>query len=332
MTPPRKREPDQWRPWEDPDFTAQGPLPVEGGLTARSTRGQIGEQWWSKRFLAVMESFALGTRLTRGRAYARKGQVISLEVDPGEVRASVQGSRVTPYSVQIGLVQFSQLIWAKAEVVLAEQAIHSARLLAGEFPPELEPVFEGIGAPLFPSRLGDLTMSCSCPDHAVPCKHLAAAFYLLAERFDDDPFLILRWRGRGREALLARLRELRGDDPARSQEPQPGLDDALAGNGNGLALPGAGAVLPGAGAVLPGAGAVLPMAGAALALAADGPGPAPATSGGVESFWAAGQPPPLPGQPDLPPDLLLRLLPVPGSALGGQRLIAYLQPLYHRLP
>jgi uncharacterized Zn finger protein len=69
------------------------PIRVEGGLKARSARGAIGESWWSKRFLAVLESFALGTRLTRGRAYARKGQVLSVDVGPGKVTASVQGSR-----------------------------------------------------------------------------------------------------------------------------------------------------------------------------------------------------------------------------------------------
>ena len=301
---------DDWRPWEDPDWSPVGPLPVEGGLTARSTRGEIGAQWWSRRFIAVMESFALGGRLTRGRAYARRGQVMSLDVNPGSVTAAVQGSRVTPYAVTIGLTQFSQLAWAKAEVVLAEQAIHSARLLAGEFPPELEAVFDGIGAPLFPLRLGDLTMSCSCPDQAVPCKHLAATFYLLAERFDDDPFLLLRWRGRARESLLARLRELRGDEPAG----EPGREPVDGG-----------------------VGITAPMAGAALALVPPGPQAArasSATSIGAEAlgFWAAGQPPPLPAQPELPVDLLLRQLPAPGAALGGARLISYLTPLYERLP
>ena len=63
------------------------PRAVEGGLVARSTRGAIGEQWWSRRFLEVLESFALGSRLTRGKNYARRGQVVSLEVAPGVVRA-----------------------------------------------------------------------------------------------------------------------------------------------------------------------------------------------------------------------------------------------------
>jgi uncharacterized Zn finger protein len=51
-------------------------------------------------------------------------------------------------------------------------------------------------------------MDCSCPDWAVPCKHLAAVFYLLAEAFDADPFLVLTWRGRGKEELLGNLRSL----------------------------------------------------------------------------------------------------------------------------
>jgi uncharacterized Zn finger protein len=294
--------PDRWRTW-----SPSSPLPVDGGLTARSTRGQIGEQWWSKRFIGVMESFALGSRLTRARAYARKGQVISLDVDPGVVTATVQGSRITPYHVRIKFKQFSQLIWAKAEVVLAEQAIHSARLLAGEFPPELEAVFEGIGAPLFPRRLGDLIMTCSCPDDAVPCKHLAATFYLLAERFDDDPFLILRWRGRPRVALLARLRELRGDEPGDMQE-----TPATPGVATGITAAAAGAAL-------------------ALAIPYESAPVTTAIGTGAISFWAAGAPPPLPGQPELPVDLLLRQLPMPGAALGGSRLISYLTPLYEQL-
>lgn len=285
-------------------FSKSPPIPVQGGLVARSTRGGIGEQWWSRRFIEVMESFALGGRLTRGRNYARKGQVISLEVEPGEVAALVQGSRVTPYKVRVGLAQFSELTWAKAEVVLAEQAIHSARLLAGEFPPELEPVFAGIGAPLFPGRLADLKMSCSCPDPVIPCKHLAAAFYLLAERFDDDPFLILRWRGRPREALLDRLRQLRADDNQ--------LDDA---DQDDEARPEAQPAT------------VVPALSAALALE-----DLQLPNRGLSDFWTAGNAPSLPTHPELPVNLLLRSLPVPGAGLGGSRLLAQLGPLYDELP
>jgi uncharacterized Zn finger protein len=297
------------------------PLPVKDGLVARSARGGIGQKWWSRRFIEVMESLGVGGRLTRGRNYARKGQVISLEVEPGEVIALVQGSRVTPYRVRIGLSRFTELVWAKVEVVLAEQAIHSARLLAGEFPPELEPVFSGIGAPLFPVRLGDLELDCSCPDYVVPCKHLAAVFYLLAERFDDDPFLILRWRGRPREVLLRRLRELRGDEtPGQIVEPAPDDRPVLSAR---LALD------------------VLDAAGQPSRVEDE---PEDGVRGGVRDdardgddnavalrFWTAGQTPPLPSQPELPVDLLLRLLPVPTATLGGIRLLAQLGPFYHQL-
>ena len=197
------------------------PRAVENGLKARSSRGEIGSSWWSRRFLDVLESFAMGSRLTRGRTYARKGQVISFDVLPGEVRAMVQGSRVRPYRATIGLAVFSELVWAKAEIALSEQALPSAKLLAGEVPPELEELFDGAGAPLFPRTFNELELRCSCPDWEVPCKHLAATFYLLAEAFDADPFLILRWRGRDRERLLGRLRELRAEGSPDGMSTEP---------------------------------------------------------------------------------------------------------------
>lgn len=278
--------------WSDGFLPAAKPRPVDGGLVARSARGDIGEQWWSRRFLAVLESFALGSRLTRGKNYARRGQVLSLDVAPGVVTAVVQGSRRAPYRVSIGLPVFSELVWAKTEVALAEQAGHSARLLAGELPGELEEVFGAAGAPLFPERAGDLTQRCSCPDSAVPCKHLAATVYLLAERFDTDPFAILLWRGREREVLLARLRALRGADPLPSTEAPPGQSDRA------------------------GVGAMMALADLSLP---------------ERDFWTGPPPPPLPVGPPLPVDLLLRQLPVPGAALGGARLVTALTPLYARL-
>ncbi len=290
------------------------PRPVQGGLVARSARGDIGQQWWSRRFLQVLESFALGTRLTRGRSYARRGQVISLDVAPGQVRASVQGSRRAPYQVTIGLAPFSELVWAKVEVTLAEQAIHSARLLAGELPAELEEVFAAAGAPLFPQRAKDLKMTCSCPDSAVPCKHLAATFYLLAESFDDDPFRILAWRGREREALLARLRGLRGDAPAGIPD-QPDLQTGHLRVGAAMAL----------------GDETTALGDGTTALGGETPDSAELSPGAGYAFWEAGVVPELPTHPELPADLLLRQLPVPGAALGGAALVDQLRPLYARL-
>jgi uncharacterized Zn finger protein len=265
------------------------PRTVKGGIKARTARGAIGSSWWSRRFLDVLESFAMGSRLTRGRAYARKGQVISLEVSPGEVRAAVQGSRAKPYQVRIGLVPFTELAWAKAEIALSEQALPSAKLLAGEVPPELESVLAEAGAALFPRTVNELDQRCSCPDWEVPCKHLAATFYLLAEAFDDDPFLMLRWRGRTREQLLGRLRELRSESAAPSELEPPTA-----------------------------------VAGAALALV----GLIDPTSD-TERFWLPPPPlPPPPAILNVDQDLLLRQLPTPGATLGGDALVQRLRGAY----
>jgi uncharacterized Zn finger protein len=195
------------------------PRPVEGGLRARSRRGAIGESWWSHRFLDLLDSFGIGGRLDRGRHYARKGQVISLEVLPGQVSGSVQGSRARPYRVRISLQRLPEADWRRAEDAMVGRAAFLARLLAGEMPDDIEEAFAECSAGLFPASHDELHTECSCPDWASPCKHVAAVYYLLAEAFDDDPFLILTWRGRPREVLLDNLRALRGTEvPAASAD------------------------------------------------------------------------------------------------------------------
>jgi len=192
------------------------PISVEGGVRARSKRGSIGEQWWSRRFIDVLESFGMAGRLARGRNYARRGQVIGFEISCGYVTAQVQGSRPKPYRVRIQVTPLTTPQWRRVEQALAAQALFRARLLAGEMPREIEEVFADCGTPLFPRSARDLDMSCSCPDWGVPCKHLAAVCYVLAETFDDDPFGILAWRGRGRDDLLGALRLTPGAaEPAR---------------------------------------------------------------------------------------------------------------------
>jgi uncharacterized Zn finger protein len=198
------------RPWYPPPSR---PRTVEDGLKVRSTRGAIAQTWWSERFIEVLEDIGLGNRLQRGRSYARKGQVMSLDVDAGSVTALVQGSRPRPYRVRIGIAAFGKAEWAQAERMLAGNAWYLARLLAGEMPEDIEAVFAGLGLTLFPTTAREFSLDCSCPDSAVPCKHVAATFYLLAESFDDDPFTILAWRGREREDLLANLQAARSAGP-----------------------------------------------------------------------------------------------------------------------
>lgn len=190
------------------------PREVHGGIVARSRRGAIAQQWWSERFVSVLEGMGMGGRLQRGRTYARKGQVISLDIDAGVVSAQVQGSRARPYRVRIGTSAFGKAEWAQVEHELAADAWYLAKLLTGEMPEDIEDVFSRVGLSLFPTSAADLSLDCSCPDWGVPCKHIAATFYLLAESFDEDPFRILAWRGRSREDLLDNLNAARTDRPA----------------------------------------------------------------------------------------------------------------------
>ncbi|MFG1943133.1 SWIM zinc finger family protein [Nonomuraea sp. NPDC048826] len=178
------------------------PIRVEGGIRARSRRGAIGSAWWSRRFIDILERICDRGRLSRGRGYARAGQVLSIDLSPGLVSASVQGSRRVPYEVTIAIEAFGEERWARLERAIAEQAVYRAKLLAGEMPEEIEELFAALGVDLFPR---DLDMDCSCPDWGFPCKHVSAVLYLLAESFDEDPFLVLAWRGRGRAELLGSL-------------------------------------------------------------------------------------------------------------------------------
>ncbi len=197
--------------WRDyPEYPASKPLPAEGGIVARSRRGDIGETWWSRRFIELLESFGVGSRLKRGRNYARQGQVTELEVEPGVVLAKVQGSRYTPYRVRIRGMVLSEAQWRRAEKTMASQALPLAQLLAGEMPRDIEAVFSSCKLTLLPSSKAELKASCTCPDSENPCKHVAAVYYILAERFDEDPFLIFAWRGLDKHELLERLRARRG--------------------------------------------------------------------------------------------------------------------------
>jgi uncharacterized Zn finger protein len=209
--------------WDYYEPTA--PIRVKDGIKAKSERGGIGETWWSKRWVGVLESFSMGTRLTRGRSYARQGQVISIDVEPGMVKAKVQGSQPRPYNVKIKLKPLSDQEWDKVTDAMASQALFAAKLLAGEMPLNIEEAFDAVNVALFPTAATDLDTDCSCPDYANPCKHIAAVYYLLAERFDEDPFLIFKLRGRSKEQIIETLREKRvATLPGEGSSPPAGAD------------------------------------------------------------------------------------------------------------
>lgn len=165
---------------------------------------------WSSQFMGMFESLGMGSRFQRGRRYARVGNVVSLTISASLVVALVRGDDDKLYRARLALRAFSNGDWAAVERDLARQAFFTAKLLAGQLPEGIEEVFAAHKLRLFPDSLGELALDCNCPSWDVPCEHLTAACYVLADSFDTDPFGILAWRGRGREELLQRLHQLRG--------------------------------------------------------------------------------------------------------------------------
>ena len=288
--------------WDGGQFPPSRPRRAAGGIKARSKRGSIGEQWWSRRFIDVLESLGLASRLSRGRSYARSGQVLTLDIGTGHVTATVQGSRVKPYRVRLTVDPLTTRQWRVVTDVLAARAVFRARLLAGEMPAEIERVFSDAGTPLFPASARDLTMHCNCPDWGVPCKHVAAVCYVLAEAFDDDPFAMLAWRGKARADLLAALRG-KGAGRAAGLAPSDRPARALEGDSPALA-------------------ALADVTGRAI-------------EESLTDFWSPGLSQArlraVPPSPVTPPDLLLRICEPPPLEVRGQSLRDLLASAYMRL-
>lgn len=207
-------------------FKPSIPREAKGGIKAQSKRGKFGGSWWARRWISVLEGFNIGPRLGRGRAYARRGQVLSIDIGKETVSAMVQGSRSRPYKVKIKVKALSTADWNKLARSFSNQPIFVARLLAGEMPQDIEKAFQDTGLSLFPSRIKDLETRCSCPDWSNPCKHIAAVYYLLGEEFDRDPFLIFKLRGMSREELVELLGRSDKDStprkaPRKSGPPEP---------------------------------------------------------------------------------------------------------------
>lgn len=183
------------------------PISVKDGIRIRKQTGEIGETWWAKRFLSILDSFGWSKRLTRGRSYARSGQVIEYNIDYGVITSKVQGSRAKPYSINIKVKTLSMKQWSSIIKTMASQARFLAKLLSGEMPHDIEDLFKSTGVPLFPSSEKDFHAECSCPDWANPCKHIAAVYYVVGEAFDRNPFLIFHLRGVKKDELLEMLRK-----------------------------------------------------------------------------------------------------------------------------
>lgn len=161
--------------------------------------------WWGKQWIDVLESFGWANRLERGRRYARNGSVSELNIEKGKIVAKVRGSRNTPYKVTIKLAKLKKKQWQTVLKYLSTKALYAAKLLSGNMPEDIAAIFQEAGVNLLPEDDSELSTKCSCPDFAVPCKHIAAVHYLIARELDKDPFLVFKLRGMAKDEVLDHL-------------------------------------------------------------------------------------------------------------------------------
>jgi len=169
-----------------------------------SKQSAYGRTWWGAQWLQALTRIDHENRLPRGRAYANRGAVLRLAVEAGSIDARVQGSRAQPYVVRIEVPPLRAADATRLVDRLAADAGLIARLLNRELDPAVLAAAQALEIAIFPTRWNDLGMHCSCPDWAVPCKHLAAVVYTLSREIDGDPFRVFTLRGLD---LPARLRE-----------------------------------------------------------------------------------------------------------------------------
>lgn len=155
---------------------------------------QIAKSWWGKAWCANLERYAdYETRLPRGRRYVRSGAVVDLQIEQGKILARVQGTRKTPYKIEIRISPLSQQRCDEIMERCGCRVDTLEHLVDGDFPEELKDVFfERNG--LFPTPK-ELSFHCSCPDWAIMCKHVAAVLYGVGARLDEDPLLFFSLRG-----------------------------------------------------------------------------------------------------------------------------------------
>ncbi len=177
--------------------------------TAISNEGLSDQPWWVEQWMELINSYRFKKRLERAWTYARDGNVTSIRFEGRRVHARVQGTGEDPYKVKLWLDVLNDEDWQYVIEALIEKAKWSAQLLAGIMPSDIERAFAASGKRLFPFKLQEIRSECSCPDKANPCKHISAIYYLMGDRFSEDPFVLFQLRGRTRNTLLTDLAEKR---------------------------------------------------------------------------------------------------------------------------
>lgn len=151
---------------------------------------QYGRTWWGEQWLKALDRIDFSNRLPRGKSYANRGMVSSISINDNTIIAKVKGSRPKPYNVTVVVPPFSD----KEKEILIKNIKNNdlaiSQLLNRQLSQEILGIAEKNNIRIFPQSWKDIKLDCSCPDWAVPCKHLAAVIYIIANEIDQNPFLV----------------------------------------------------------------------------------------------------------------------------------------------
>lgn len=150
----------------------------------------FGKTWWGRQWLNSLTNIDYSNRLPRGSSYARNGSVSIINIVENSIKAKVKGSLSSPYDVSLIIAPFFPPEIKKLVKAVAQKPVIVSKLLNRELDPELLNIAERMGLKVFPKQWTDFKMQCSCPDWAVPCKHLAAVIYKISAEIDNNPFLV----------------------------------------------------------------------------------------------------------------------------------------------
>ena len=172
---------------------------IKNGIVLEDTTGK--RNWWTEKWLELVEKLESGNRLTQGRTVAKNGQVIYIKIQKGFIFAKVQGDRLKPYQVRIEANKISEKIWGEILTDISANAFLVSKLYTADLPEKIAEMFAARNTSLIPLMEQDLRAGCTCADWANPCKHSAAVLYIIADMIEKDPLLLFKLRGKTKEEI-----------------------------------------------------------------------------------------------------------------------------------
>lgn len=151
-----------------------------------------GKTWWGKKWLETFNGIDYDNRLPRGRTYANTGRAYDIKIQKNIITAKVRGSRPQPYMVEVTLKPFNPIEKESIHNIIASSPSILAALINKQLSPSLLKKLNEHKIHLFPSNWKQVEAGCSCPDSAMPCKHIAAVIYLIGAEIDKNPFMVFR--------------------------------------------------------------------------------------------------------------------------------------------